>query len=119
MERMGAASPVAEIGIWLGAVLVSGVAGLVVLGVTYDEFLDCSNPEIHESANTTLGWTIAFVASALPLAVATWLAGGLRRGLTIVALVVALLSLGFWQWVLDADCEWYATGGPAGAPILF
>lgn len=101
------AAPWPKVLIWLGAVIASGVAGLIVIGGAYDEFLDCSNPEIHESADTALGWTVAFVASALPVAVAIWLAGGLRRTLPAVALGVAVLSLVVWRWLLVANCEWY------------
>ncbi len=95
---------------WLASVVIAGGLGLLVLGATYDEFLDCSNPEIHESADTTFGWAIAVVASALPVGVACWLAGGPRRPLTALALATALVSLGIWWWLLDADCEWYALG---------
>lgn len=70
--------------------------------------MDCSNPEIHESANTAFGWTVAIVASALPVAVAALLAGGLRRKLPAIATAVALLGLVVWWWALDSDCEWYA-----------
>jgi hypothetical protein len=106
MERVGEASTASKVTVWLGAVIASGIAGLIVVGVAYDEFMDCSNPEIHESANTTLGWAVALAASALPVAAAIWLAGGLRRRLSAVALVVALLSLAVWGWALNANCEW-------------
>lgn len=108
MERISEASPALKVPIWLGAVAASGVVGLLLVGATYDEFMDCSNPEIHESANTSLAWTVAVLASALPVAVSIWLAGGLWRKLPALALAVALLSLGLWRWLLDAGCEWYA-----------
>lgn len=106
MQRGGEVSPGAQVLLWLASVVVTGVAGLVVVGSTHDEFLDCSNPEIRESADTALGWIVAVVASALPVAVAVWLVGGVRHGLPALALGTALVSLGVWWWLLDATCEW-------------
>jgi hypothetical protein len=108
VQHPTAESPRLQVLVWLASAVVAGVAGLFVVGATYREFMDCSNPELHESANTTFGWTVAVVASALPVAVATWLAGGPWRKLPALAFAIALLSLAVWWWMLDADCEWYA-----------
>ncbi len=97
-----------QVFVWLASAVVVGGAGFLLVGATYDEFMDCSNPEIHESANTTFGWTVAAAASALPVAVATWLAGGLRRELPALAIATAMLSMVIWWWMLDKDCEWYS-----------
>jgi hypothetical protein len=118
MERVDEASPALKVLVWMGVVVASGVAGLIVVGVAYDEFMDCSNPEIHQSADTAFGWVVAFAASVLPVAVAAWLSGGLRRRLPAVAIAVALLSLVAWSWVLKADCEWYPAAMPAEAVFL-
>lgn len=108
MRRTATWSPVARVLVWLASVALFGCIGLVLVGTVYPEFADCSNPEIHQSANTTFGWAVAIVTAALPVAVAVWLAGGLWRRLPAVALAVALVTLVLWQWILDADCEWYA-----------
>jgi hypothetical protein len=36
---------------WMCSVLVLGLIGTVVIFALYNEFLDCSIPETHESAN--------------------------------------------------------------------
>ena len=110
MERVDETSPLLKVLVWLGAVVASGVSGVIVVGVAYDEFMDCSNPELHQSADTAIGWMVAFAASVLPVVVAIWIAGGPRRRLSVAAFAVALLSLAVWSWVLDADCEWYVAG---------
>lgn len=50
--------------------------------------------------------TVAGVASALPVASAARLAGGLWHKLPAFAVATALLSLGVWFWMLDRDSEW-------------
>lgn len=107
MQRPIGDAPTLQVAGWLASVVVAGGGGLLLLSATYQEFMDCSNPELHQSANTTLGWTVAIVASAAPVAIAVWLAGGVRRKLPAWALAVALASLAIWWWMLDADCEWY------------
>lgn len=72
------------------------------MGRIYDDFMDCSVKEIHESANTPLGWAIAGAASLVPVVVAA--SHGNRR-LTVVALVVAAAELVVWWWAFTAgDC---------------
>ena len=94
--------------LWFVMAVVCGVAGVVVLGRLYDEFLDCSNPEIHERANTPLGWSVAVIASIIPVAVAIRLAGRVRHRLVLLAVAAAALALAtVWPWVLDPRCEWY------------
>ena len=108
MRRSIGDAPALQVAGWLASVVVFGGGGLLLVSATYRELMDCSNPELHQSANTTLGWIVAIVASAAPVAVAVWLAGGVRRTLPAWALAVALASLAIWWWMLDADCEWYA-----------
>ncbi len=72
----------------------------------YDEFLDCSNPEHHESANTPLGWSVAVLATILPLAVAALLRP-LQRRLMIAAVLVASIQIPSWVWALNpSGCDW-------------
>lgn len=70
------AEPLSQVVVWLGSVMVATIAGLMLVGATHNEFLDCSNPDAHESADTALGWTIAVLASALPVGIAVFVAGG-------------------------------------------
>lgn len=94
--------------LWFVTATLCGVAGVVALGSRYDEFLDCSNPEIHERASTPLGWSVAVVASIIPVAVAIWLAGRVRHRLVYLAVFAAALALTtVWPWMLDPGCEWY------------
>ncbi|GEM_PF-2178563 len=39
---------------WLVSVIALGLTGTVTIYVSYNEFLDCSIPETHQSANTPL-----------------------------------------------------------------
>lgn len=108
VRRSIGGAPALQVAGWIASVVVAGGGGLLILSATYQEFMDCSNPELHQSANTTLGWTVATVASAAPVGVSVWLAGGVGRRLPALALAVALASLAIWWWILDADCEWYS-----------
>ncbi len=97
---------------WLVAMLAFGLAGVAVIFVSYGEFLDCSIPETHESASTPLGWTIATVATGIPLLVGVAL--GLRHSpkLIGVAVLVAMTQAMVWVWALNpGGCEWALTTG--------
>ena len=84
------------------AVLACGAAGLFIVGRIHADFMDCSVKEIHESANTPLGWSIALAASLVPVVVA---ASHRNRRLTAAALVVAAVELVVWWWAFTAgDC---------------
>lgn len=100
--------------LWFGSVLLFGVIGVVLAGREYREFMDCSNPELHESANTAYGWTLALLASLVPVGTASGLAQRLTdrdgRRLMVLAAAVAAGSLLVWWWALDKDCEWHAIG---------
>ncbi len=92
--------------IWLLTTLASGLVGVAVIALRYDEFLDCSNPEHHESANTPLGWSVAVLATILPLAVAALLRP-LQRRLMIAAVLVASIQIPLWVWALNpSGCDW-------------
>lgn len=93
---------------WFASVILFGGIGFGLLDLVYQEHMDCSNPETHESANTLLGWMVAIVSSVLPVVAAVWLARGVRRPLPVAALLLAVASMGVWKWILDVDCEWYA-----------
>lgn len=91
---------------WLVSLLALGFIGAVAIFVSYDEFLDCSNPETHESANTPLGWTVAVVSTGVPLLVGV--VSGLRYSIRLVgaALLVAALEALVWVWALNpSGCE--------------
>lgn len=88
------------------SVLAFGFVGTVIIFVSYNEFLDCSIPETHESANTPLGWSTAAVATGVPLLVGVVL--GLRQSRRIVgtAVLVALVEAVVWVWALNpGGCE--------------
>ena len=92
---------------WLVSVLVLGVIGVAVIFVSFNEFLDCSVPETHESANTPLGWTTAAVATGVPLLIGVVL--GLRhsRTLVVLAVLIALVQAVIWVWALNpGGCDW-------------
>lgn len=92
---------------WICSVLVLGFVGTVVISVSYNEFLDCSIPETHESANTLLGWTTAAIATGVPLLVGLVL--GLRHSAKLVsaAVLVAVAQAVVWVWALNpGGCDW-------------
>lgn len=92
---------------WMCSVLVLGFVGTVVIFVSYNEFLDCSIPETHESANTLLGWTTAAIVTGVPLLIGVVL--GLRRSAKLVsaAVLVAAAQALVWVWALNpAGCDW-------------
>ena len=92
------------------SVLALGFVGTVVIFVSYNEFLDCSIPETHESANTPLGWMTAAVATGGPLLVGVVL--GLRHSAKLVgaAVLVAAAQALVWVWALNpGGCEWALT----------
>ena len=92
--------------IWLLTMLASGFVGVAVIALRYDEFLDCSNPEQHESANTPLGWSVAVLATMLPLAIAALLRPRQRR-LMVAAVLVACIQIPIWVWALNpSGCDW-------------
>jgi hypothetical protein len=97
---------------WMCSALVLGLIGTVVMFVSYNEFLDCSIPETHESANTLLGWTTAAIATGVPLLLGVVL--GLRHSAKLVgaAVLVAAGQALVWVWALNpGGCEWaLATG---------
>lgn len=98
---------------WLVSVLACGFVGTVIIFVSYNEFLDCSVPETHESANTPLGWTTAAVATGVPLIVGVVLGVRHSRRLVGTALVLAAVQAVVWVWALNpGGCEWaLATAG--------
>jgi len=82
------------------------LVGTVIIFVSYNEFLDCSMPETHQSANTPLGWTTAAVATGVPLLVGVVL--GQRHSLRLVgaAVLVAVVQAVVWVWALNpGGCE--------------
>ena len=92
---------------WMCSVLAFGLAGIVVIFFSYNEFLDCSIPETHESANTPFGWTTAAIATGVPLLVGIVL--GLRHSTKLVgaAVLVAAVQASVWVWALNpGGCDW-------------
>lgn len=93
---------------WLISVLALGFVGAAIIFVSYNEFLDCSIPETHQSASTPLGWTTAAVATGVPLLVGVVLGLRYSRALVGVALLVAVVEATIWVWALNGpgNCEY-------------
>lgn len=86
--------------------LASGFVAMAVISLRYDQFLDCSNPEQHQSANTPLGWSVAVVATTLPLVIAALLKPR-QRLLVVTAVLVACVQIPLWVWALNpGGCDW-------------
>lgn len=92
--------------IWLVSMLTLGFVGAVVVALSHTEFLDCSVPETHESANTPLGWSMALMATVIPLVIGVTLGVRHVRWLIAVAIAVAGVQAVVWLWALTTpgDC---------------
>ncbi len=92
---------------WLASLLTFGLAGSIVVALTHDEFLDCSNPQTHESANTPLGWSMAVMATVIPAIVGVTIGLAASRRLIGVSIAVAALQAVIWTWALTptGNCE--------------
>ena len=106
MPNIGAISPEKPFAVWLISMLTLGVLGAVVVAFSHTEFLDCSVPETHESANTPLGWSMALLATVVPLIIGVTLGVRHSRRLIGLALAVAGVQSVIWLWVLTTpgDC---------------
>ena len=106
MPDIGATSRGKPIAVWLISMLTLGVLGAVVATASHTEFLDCSVPETFESANTPLGWSMALLATVVPLIIGVILGVRHSRRLIGLAIAVAGVQSVIWIWVLTtpADC---------------
>lgn len=114
MLGTGVASRDRSIAIWLVSMLTFGFLGAVVVALTHTEFLDCSIAETHESANTPLGWSMALMATVIPLIIGATLGARHVRWLIAVAIAVAGIETVVWVWALTTpgDCGPTAFFGP-------
>jgi len=100
MPDIGATSRERPIAVWLISMLTLGVLGAVAVALSHTEFLDCSIPETHESANTPLGWSMALLATVAPLLIGVVLGARHSRWLVGLAIAVAGVQAVIWLWVL-------------------
>lgn len=85
---------------WLLAVFACGALATAVVFLSHQEFLDCSNPVTHESADTPLGWSMAGLATLVPLGIGISLAVRHSVRLLVMAVVVAVVQAVVWSWAL-------------------
>lgn len=106
MPNIGAISQEKPFAVWLISILTLGVVGAVVVTASHTEFLDCSVPETFESANTPLGWSMALLATVVPLIIGVTLGVQHSRRLIVLAIAVAGIQSVIWIWALTtpADC---------------
>lgn len=106
MPDIGATSREKPVTVWLISMLTLGALGAVVVALSHTEFLDCSIPETHESANTPLGWSMALLATVVPLIIGVVLGARHSRRLVGLAIAVAGIQAVIWLWVLTTpgDC---------------
>ena len=106
MPNIGAISREKPFAVWLISILTLGVVGAVVVTASHTEFLDCSVPETFESANTPLGWSMALLATVVPLIIGVTLGVRHSRRLIGLAIAVAGIQSVIWIWALTtpADC---------------
>ena len=106
MPNTGAISQEKPFAVWLISMLTLGVLGAVVVTASHTELLDCSVPETHESGNTPLGWSMALLATVVPLLIGVALGVRYSRRLIGLAIAVAGIQSVIWIWALSTpgDC---------------
>ncbi len=106
MPNLGAISQKSPFALWLISMLTLGVLGAVVVTAAHSQLLDCSVPETHESGNTPLGWSMALLATVVPLVIGVALGVRYSRRLIGLAIAVAGVQSVIWIWALTTpgDC---------------
>jgi len=81
-------------GEWVALVIGLGFSALLIIEVTHYATLDICDP-FHEPPTTILGFTVAILATAVPVAFGIWS----RIGTLIkVASGIAVVECLFWWW---------------------